>query len=425
MTERSYKTPGVYVDEIPSPVPEVQGVITAMPVFIGFTEFAAFGAYGEPVRISSAREFAFRFGGMPPAGAAFQLAVQIGLFFANGGASCLVISAGSYWEGRAPEAAPEATGDWRLAAPAADALLAALAVAGEVVEITMLVVPEACLLSMPDHARLIQAMLRQAGTLRNRMAILDLPGCIQATDLPALRQGRADLAAALAAVAEFASYGAAYAPALKLQYPGGPGADLVTPPSGAVAGVWARSDLAKGVWVPPAGVQFEVVADPQSGGVADLAFRMGGDEQGDFNAPLDGVAVDILRFIPGYNLVVWGARTLDGNSDDWRYLAVRRACIYVEQSIGRAMQAFAFEPNNSSTWGRVKAMVENFLATLWQAGALQGAKPSDAFFVSVGLGTTMTAQDVVAGRLRLEIGVAIAHPAEFILLAIEQEMQPA
>jgi phage tail sheath protein FI len=417
----SYKTPGVYVEEIPSYPPSIAGVATALPAFIGYTEFAADGAYGRPVPVTSLLDYAARFGGAAPDGPGFNLATQIGLFYANGGGTCLVVSAGSYWEGQSPDAKPEQTSGWQLAAPDADPLIAALAAAGKASGVTMLVAPEACLLALADNARVIQAMLLQAGTLQDRVAILDLPGCMAATDFATLQQGRAALVAALAPVAQYASYGAAYAPALKLldasapPAPDAPPRAFLTPPSGAIAGIWAQNDATQGVWDAPANI---AVA-----GAVGLAYLMHDDEQGAFNTPVDGVAVDIIRSFAGRGLLVWGARTLDGNSNDYRYIPVRRTLNYVEQSVRLALQAVIFEPNAPITWARVKAMVENFLTGLWREGGLQGAKPSDAFFVSCGMGSTMTSEDVLNGILRVQIDMALVRPAEFVVLAIEQAMQ--
>jgi uncharacterized protein len=123
--------------------------------------------------------------------------------------------------------------------------------------------------------------------------------------------------------------------------------------------------------------------------------------------------------------MVWGARTLDGNSNDWRYISVRRYCMMAEQSIKLALQAFAFEPNEPKTWITIKAMIQNFLTMQWRAGALCGSTPEDAFALDIGLGQTMTPMDILEGRLIVRVKLAIARPAEFILLQFMQSMQSA
>jgi phage tail sheath protein FI len=141
------------------------------------------------------------------------------------------------------------------------------------------------------------------------------------------------------------------------------------------------------------------------------------------NVPLDGLAVNAIRQFPGRGAVVWGARTLDGNSQDYRYIQVRRTLIYIEQSIKTALAPFAFAPNTGVTWTSVNAMISDFLTQLWTQGGLMGDKPSDAFQVSVGLGSTMTAQDVLDGYMRVSVTLQMIRPAEFIELTFVQQMQ--
>ncbi len=121
--------------------------------------------------------------------------------------------------------------------------------------------------------------------------------------------------------------------------------------------------------------------------------------------------------------MVWGARTLDGNSNDWRYIPVRRLFIMVEESVKKATYQFVFEPNDANTWVRIRAMIENFLTLIWRDGALAGTKPEQAFYVKVGLNQTMTAIDILEGRMIIEIGMAAVRPAEFIVLRFSHKMQ--
>ena len=123
--------------------------------------------------------------------------------------------------------------------------------------------------------------------------------------------------------------------------------------------------------------------------------------------------------------MVWGARTLDGNSNDWRYINVRRTLIFLEQSIKDATNAYVFAPNDATTWVNVQSMISSFLTGVWNQGGLVGPKPADAFSVSVGLGSTMTNDDIQQGIMRVSVKVAVSHPAEFIEITFEQEMQKA
>ena len=187
------------------------------------------------------------------------------------------------------------------------------------------------------------------------------------------------------------------------------------PPSGGIAGVYTSVDNQDGVWKAPANVAMSSVISP--------AVLIDHNQQEDLNAPILGKAICAIRPFVGLGNLVWGARTLDANSMDWRYINVRRTMIMLEQSIKFACKAYVFEPNVKSTWVSVKAMISNFLINMWKQGALAGAVPADAFSVQIGLGTTMTAEDILEGKMIVEVKVAISRPAEFIVISFEQEMQ--
>jgi len=120
--------------------------------------------------------------------------------------------------------------------------------------------------------------------------------------------------------------------------------------------------------------------------------------------------------------MVWGARTLAGNDNEWRYISVRRFFNMVEESTKNATERFVFEPNDRNTWIRVKSMIENYLTQQWKAGALMGTTTREAYFVKVGLGETMTELDIWEGRMIVEIGMAVVRPAEFIILRFMHKM---
>lgn len=187
------------------------------------------------------------------------------------------------------------------------------------------------------------------------------------------------------------------------------------PPSGGMAGVYTRVDNTIGVFKAPANTGINSVVSP--------AVDITSAEQEDLNVPLDGKAVNAIRTFPGRGLLIWGARTLDGNSQDWRYINVRRTIIMLEQSIKFASLAYVFEPNNASTWVTMKNMISNFLTNQWKAGALVGAKPEEAYSVDIGLGSTMTADDILNGFLNITVKVALVRPAEFIVITFQQKMQ--
>ena len=188
----------------------------------------------------------------------------------------------------------------------------------------------------------------------------------------------------------------------------------VLPPSGAMAGIFARTDADPGVWNAPANVGVATVIAP--------TVAISDDQQQDMNTPSDGKAVNAIRTFPGRGPLVWGARTLDGNSNDWRYIHVSRTMIYIEQSVKTALGNFVFAPNTAQTWVTVVATIESFLHGLWSAGGLMGNSPKDAFFVGCGLGSTMTADDILNEVMVVAITVQIANPLEFINIVFQQQM---
>jgi uncharacterized protein len=192
---------------------------------------------------------------------------------------------------------------------------------------------------------------------------------------------------------------------------------LVLPPSSAMAGVYARVDNNNGVWTAPANVGLNYVIEPTQ--------RVDNTQQEDLNVTTTGKSVNAIRTFTGRGTLVWGARTMAGNDNEWRYISVRRFFNFVEESIQKASEPFVFQPNDANTWVKLRAMIENFLNLQWRAGALTGAKPEQAFYVRVGLGQTMTAQDILEGRMIIEIGLAAVRPAEFIVLKFSHKMQEA
>lgn len=186
-------------------------------------------------------------------------------------------------------------------------------------------------------------------------------------------------------------------------------------PSSAVAGVYTAIDNSRGVWKAPANVSLANVKAP--------GIPLTDAEQSALNVDVNtGKSINAIRQFAGKGTLLWGARTLTGNDNEWRYISVRRFFNMVEESVKKATSQFTFEPNEIDTWQKVRSLIENYLNTLWRAGALAGAKPEHAFFVRVGLGQTMMAQDILEGRMNIEIGMAPAKPAEFIITRFTQVM---
>ncbi|HMC99679.1 MAG TPA: phage tail sheath C-terminal domain-containing protein, partial [Ferruginibacter sp.] len=190
------------------------------------------------------------------------------------------------------------------------------------------------------------------------------------------------------------------------------------PPSSAMAGIYTLIDSTRGVWKAPANVSIAQVNAP--------AVNISHDQQEQMNVDvIAGKSINVIRPFPGIGTLVWGARTLDGNSQDWRYINVRRTMIMIEQSLKLATRAYVFEPNDSGTWVTLQSMMNNFLFNLWKLGCLAGSAPEQAYDVQVGLGKTMTPNDILDGILRVSVKVAVVRPAEFIVITFQQMQQQA
>lgn len=387
----------------------------------------------------------------------YTLYLNMLLFFANGGGPCYVVSVGSY------------ESEFK-----SSVLSEALTALKSESEPTMVVIPEAVNFAVEDCVALQQAMADHCGDQQNRVAILDVfidrypqdptqtvdyadnfrnafstayPSYVAAyfpyLATSVLSEGdiTSDMIVFSGELKDFlASLGLAddqVAELLKLA-PDGFNADLhqalmqnspvysqlvkailanlnLLPPSAAMAGVYATTDKTRGVWKAPANVSINSIVKP--------SITINDEDQKALNMPMSGKAVNAIRSFPGEGLKVWGARTLDGNSQDWRYVNVRRTMIYLEQSVKNAARAYVFEPNDANTWINMKCMIENFLRSVWKRGGLAGAVPEDAYEVHIGLGDTMTADDILEGILRITVLVAVSHPAEFIEITFQQQMQ--
>ncbi|PQQ23940.1 phage tail sheath family protein [Photorhabdus hindustanensis] len=186
--------------------------------------------------------------------------------------------------------------------------------------------------------------------------------------------------------------------------------DIDIPPSAAIAGVYCSVDRSRGVWKAPANVVLQGGMKPK--------FKVTDDLQGTYNT---GKAINIIREFPNTGTTVWGARTLE-DSDNWRYIPVRRLFNSAERDIKNAMSFAVFEPNSQPTWEAVRRAIDNYLHSLWQQGGLMGNKADQAYFVQIGKGVTMTDDDIKQGRMIVKIGMAAVRPAEFIILQFTQNV---
>jgi phage tail sheath protein FI len=378
--------PGVYVEEVPGGGRSIPGVNTNCAAFVGHALKAP--AWMEPVRVESLVAFERDLGG-PMDG--FRLHAALRAFFDQGGRRAIVLPVGPC-DGASADPAP---------------LLAGLERIGRENGPSLLLAPDALRLSRDDYHAVVQAMLAQCIRLKDRIAILDVHG----GDDPAARSvaGSAPLLAAFrAAIAPLGgarAFGAAYYPWLV------DSAGAALPVAPAVAGIIARTDIERGVWKAPAGIEASVRA-------SDVAVRYTDRQQQEVGAPANEPAINLIRRLPGKGVVVWGARTLAAEGGEWRYVSVRRLAIFIEQSISQGLQWAVFEPNALPTWQSVRRSVENFMLAIFGDGALQGTTAREAYFVACGVGATMTQVDVDDGRLIVEIGFAPMRPAEFVIIRI-------
>jgi hypothetical protein len=256
-------------------------------------------------------------------------------------------------------------------------------------------VDEISIAAIPDEhgiAGLTGELIDHCEKLRDRFAVTAVAQ--SATDIPNLRPGRDS------------KYAAVYYPWIKVIDPVS-GVPKLIPPTGHVMGIYARSDTERGVHKAPAN---EVVR-----GAVDLEFAIAKGEQDILNPR----GVNCVRAFPGRGIRVWGARTMSSDPA-WKYINVRRLFLFLEESIDEGSQYAVFEPNDVPLWERLRGSVTAFLTTQWRAGMLQGSTSNEAFFVKIGLGETMTQDDIDNGRVIMLIGVAPVKPAEFVIFRITQ-----
>ncbi|PQQ23163.1 phage tail protein [Photorhabdus luminescens] len=182
------------------------------------------------------------------------------------------------------------------------------------------------------------------------------------------------------------------------------------PVSAVMAGVYCATDANRGVWKAPANIVLN--------GISDVAERLTDDDQKVMNP----TGINAIRYFSNKGFVVWGARTLKKDDDNWCYIPVRRLFNAAERDIKQAMRIAVFEPNSQPTWERVRSAIDNYLHQLWQQGALVGSNPQEAYFVQIGQGVTMSDDDITHGRMIVKVGMAAVRPAEFIILKFSQKV---
>lgn len=415
---------------------------------------------------------------LPDPNTIYYMYNSIRMFYENGGGACYIVSVGTYGSSSKK---PMRLGDQIVNANVQlNDLQNGISLLKNEVEPTMYICPEATLLSVANNGTLMQTMLLQNWEMKTAISILDVIGgnapnpILYTDDIEIFRNNTG---------VQGLSYGCAYYPFIGTTIMqqsdidftnlfGGAIKDLesilltasdanentietlkriqnrkdndltttqlndallhvsttysliisrvleeanILPPSGAMAGVITTIDNQEGVWKAPANTSIV--------GAVSLPIKLSESQQGGLNVDaVTGKSINAIRFFNGLGILIWGARTLDGNSNDWRYIPVRRTLIFLEQSCKLAAQAYVFEPNDKNTWEALKGMIGSFLHSIWIQGGLQGANTANAFAVECGLGSTMTSQDILEGFMVVSVRVAVAHPAEFIMINFKQEM---
>jgi phage tail sheath protein FI len=448
---------------IASLAPVIQEVETALPVFIGFTEKSP--EQLKLVKIKSILEYQVQFGGPQPEknlqirlkevadenGNQISMDVEsvfngnhsphnifyaLQAFFRNGGASCFVLSIGSFLAPDEPMPA--------------EPFYKGLSFLARQNDPSMIVIPEAVNLPLPEtYYHLLNEVLKVCSQTRDKFLIADAYHRLNPSlMLDSFRKSTVHNPHLL-------RYGAIYYPWLHLDmgyiyreeevkiqhrtlfsrgiWQAGKyhrkslkelkemDEDLyrkaietirkkpvVLPPAAAMAGIYARVDQSRGVWKAPAGIALE--------GVKELDYHINRSLQEQMQIDQDfGKSINPIMEFPGQEFRIWGTRTFAGNDNEWKYISVIRCYMMIEESVKHAVDQLEITENNENSWTGIRQMVTDYLTIKWREGALQGALPKEAFFVKVGLGETMTHDDIQNGRLVVMFGISMIKPAEFLI----------
>jgi len=374
----TYLTRGVHINEITTTPPPITGVATAITAFV---DVFVQGPLQQPVNINSPAEFEAAFGATNTCPASHG----IRHFFANGGQTA--------WMVRIPggvATAAEVIG-------AAD-VHSGLHALDSVYLFNILCLP--CAVELPDaDMQAIYTAALNYCTARRAFLIVDIPATVNTpTSMRAWLTQHATLCQRNAAV---------YFPRLTMKHRRLSKRIHTAAASGAIAGLYARTDATRGVWKAPAGTEADLR------GLNGLAYALTDTDIDTLNP----IGVNALRSLASGVPVCWGARTLTNNDPEWKYIPVRRLALYIETSLERGLTWAVFEPNDEPLWIKLRGVTENFLAQLFRQGAFIGNRPDDAYFVRVDR-TTMTQDDIDTGRLNILIGFAPLRPAEFVIVRI-------
>jgi Bacteriophage tail sheath protein len=390
----TYLSPDIYVEEVPGGARPIEAVGTSTAGFVGVAPNG--GAFVNDARaINNWTEFVKEF--TAEGSASTPLSHAVYGFFLNGGRRCYVVNVG-------PNHPVTGAGNNQ----------AGLQILEKIDEVAIVAIP-----GFADAAS-YDAALSHCEKLADRVAILDPPADVPDIDLltrvataatkpPAGGPGEGKPpppANGLRPRQSDGGYGTFYFPWITTRDPLS-GQAVNVPPSGHIAGVWARSDAARGVHKAPAN---EVLR-----GALNLTYLLTREEQGELNQN----GVNGIRFFPNEGIRIWGGRTVAPSSSEWRYLNVRRLFNMIEESIARNTRWIVFEPNDRTLWKSIRRDISAFLTRLWRDGALMGRTPEEAFFVKCDEETNPP-EIIDAGTVVTLIGIAPVKPAEFIVFRMSQ-----
>lgn len=383
-----YLAPGVYVEETSVVHGPISPSPTSTTAFVGAT---LKGSLHTATEVSSFAEYRDAFG---PASSASPVSLAVLHFFSNGGRKAVVV-----------RAAPASTRG-RTRVGFADVIGEAgkgtgIHALGKSPSPGLLVTPDAGAMTLREHGSLVKAVLTYC--VEHRIFyIVDVPRSRPRQDSV---ESVIDWAKRSGALRH--PNAAVYFPRVRTSDPSGKSSSILVPASGAVAGVFARTDIQRGAWQAPAGTRARLL------GIGGVETDLSEDQM----ERLQRVAINSLHPFPGRGILAWGARTFEsiGSGSEWMYVPVRRILLFIERSLDEGLSWTVFEPSGEALWAQIRLSVSSFLNHLFRRGAFAGASAREAYFVKCGLGTT-TPSDVRNGRVVVVVGFAPLKPAEFVIL---------
>ena len=371
----TYQVPGIYIEELPGARP-IEAVGASTAAFIGATPATVEENLGVALPVNNWTQFKKLYVDPNEDSESTPLSHAVYGFFRNGGSRCYVVNLGS---GDSPMSIEDGL---KLLEP----------------------IDEVAIVAAPEYTgkENYDFLLEHCSKLKDRVAILDAPPPDKITDVvqQLIKVGDGP-------PRNEKGYGAFYFPWLKVRDPLPPHGQVHVPPSGHIAGIWVRSDAARGVHKAP--------ANEPVWGALDLSYHLTRAEQ----EALNPAGVNCLRWFSDKGICVWGARTVAPNSSEWRYLNVRRLFSVIEESIARSTRWIVFEPNDYTLWKSIRRDISAFLTLMWRTGALMGRTPEDAFFVKCDEETNPP-EVIDAGQVVALIGIAPVKPAEFVIFRLSQ-----